>query len=84
LGFTGVTVFLLMIVELARQAAGAESRLLWARLYDVAMGCAIALIATWLASGHRRNPDVPAPIPSTEHAMPVQTQIEEASGSEKN
>jgi len=84
LGFTGVTVFLLMIVELARQAAGAQSHMLSARLYDVAMGCAIALIATWLASGRRRNPDVPAPLPSTEHAAPVQSQVEEASNSERN
>jgi len=57
LGFTAVTVFLLMIVELAHPSTGAGSHMLWTRLYDVGMGCAIALIATLVASIRKRNPD---------------------------
>ncbi|MEO8631678.1 MAG: FUSC family protein [Betaproteobacteria bacterium] len=55
LGFAAVTVFLLLVVELASPGAAAGSHVLWARLYDVGMGCAIALIATLVASIHRRN-----------------------------
>jgi len=50
LGFAGVTVFLLLVVDVTRLAMGVTPHLLWVRLYDVAVGCGIALLGTVVAS----------------------------------
>ena len=55
LGFTAFTVFLILVVDLALSHVGAEPHLFWQRIYDVAVGCAIALVGTWVAGlGQRR------------------------------
>jgi hypothetical protein len=46
LGFAAFTAFFMLAIDLAVQGAGAEAHLLSARLYDVAVGCAIALAGT--------------------------------------
>lgn len=51
LGFSAITVFLLMVIDLGTQGAGAGSHLVSVRLYDVGVGCVIALLATIAASG---------------------------------
>jgi hypothetical protein len=50
-GFSAITVFLLMVIDLAASSGGAASHLLAVRLYDVGVGCAIALLGTIAASG---------------------------------
>jgi hypothetical protein len=64
LGYLAFTVFLIMIVELARGDDVPPLTLVATRLYDVGVGCAIALVATLIATlGHRwvlsgpANPD---------------------------
>ena len=55
LGFTAFTVFLILVVDLALKHLGAEPQLFSQRLYDVGVGCAIALVGTWIAGiGQRR------------------------------
>ncbi len=57
IGFTAFTVFFLLIVDLALSQSGAPQHLLNVRLYDVAVGCGLALIGTLAASlGARRAP----------------------------
>ena len=50
LGFTAFTAFLMFAVDLARHAAGVTPLLLSTRLYDVAVGCAFALVGILVAS----------------------------------
>ena len=50
LGFTAFTVFLMLVVDLALRHAGAAPHLLSQRLYDVGVGCALALLGTWVAA----------------------------------
>ncbi len=50
LGYVAFTVFLIMIVELGRHGGAPELALVLTRLYDVGVGCVIALGATLLGS----------------------------------
>jgi uncharacterized membrane protein YccC len=50
LGFVAFTVFLLLDIDLGLQHAAAPPHLLAVRLYDVTIGCVIALLATLAAS----------------------------------
>ena len=52
LGFTAFTVFLMLDIDLALQHGAVPTHLLAVRLYDVIIGCAIALLGT-LAAGAR-------------------------------
>lgn len=56
LGYLAFTVFLIMVVELARGGAVPAWTLVLTRVYDVAVGCGIALIATLVASLGNRPP----------------------------
>ena len=49
LGYLGFTVFVVLLVELARESAVPPTELVLTRLYDVGVGCAIALVATLIA-----------------------------------
>jgi uncharacterized membrane protein YccC len=49
LGYLGFTVFVVLLVELARESAVPPTELVLTRLYDVGVGCAIALVATSIA-----------------------------------
>lgn len=49
LGFTAFTVFAMLSIDVALQGSGAPPHVLSSRLYDVAMGCALALVATLAA-----------------------------------
>jgi hypothetical protein len=55
------TVFLIMVVELGHQGAAPALALVATRLYDVGVGCAIALGATLLATVGRRGASVESP-----------------------
>jgi hypothetical protein len=54
LGYLAFTVFLIMVVELARGGTVPPLALVAARLYDVGVGCIIALVATLIATRGRR------------------------------
>jgi hypothetical protein len=57
IGFAAFTVFFLLIIDLALSHSGAPPHLLSVRLYDVTVGCVLALIGTVAASlGTRRTP----------------------------
>jgi len=56
LGYLAFTVFLIMVTELARGSAVPAWTLVLTRVYDVAVGCGLALIATLLASLGNRPP----------------------------
>ena len=57
IGFAAFTVFFLLIIDLALSHSGAPPHLLSVRLYDVTVGCVLALIGTVVASlGARRTP----------------------------
>ena len=53
LGFAAFTVFLMLVIDLALHGAGAPPQLLAARLYDVAVGCALAMAGTLVAGAWR-------------------------------
>jgi hypothetical protein len=55
LGFTGFTAFFMIAVDLALAASGASPHLLSARMYDVAVGCALAAAGTLAARAARRR-----------------------------
>ena len=55
LGFMAFTMFLLFVVSLIMVSAGVVPHLLGARIYDVTVGCALALIGT-LAATYPRFP----------------------------
>ncbi len=57
LGFAAFTVFLMLVIDLALHGAGAPLPLLAARLYDVAVGCALAMAGTLVASARRGGVD---------------------------
>ena len=50
LGFTGFTLFLLLLVDVALPAHGDSATLWTTRLYDVAVGCGLSIAGTLLAS----------------------------------
>jgi hypothetical protein len=50
LGFTGFTLFLLLLVDIALPGHGYSATLWTTRLYDVAVGCALSIGGTLLAS----------------------------------
>jgi uncharacterized membrane protein YccC len=57
IGFAAFTVFFLLIIDLALSHSGAPQHLLSVRLYDVTVGCVLALIGTMAASlGTGRSP----------------------------
>lgn len=56
LGFTAVTVFLVMSVDLASHGTLATAEVLGTRLYDVAIGCAVAIAGILLAGLGRPAP----------------------------
>ena len=57
IGFTAFTVFFMLIIDLAGGHSGAPQHLLSVRLYDVTVGCVLALLGTLAASaGTRRVP----------------------------
>ena len=57
LGFAAFTVFFMLIIDLALGHSGAPQHLLSVRLYDVTVGCALALLGTLAAAvGARRAP----------------------------
>ncbi len=58
LGFAAFTAFLMLVVDLARHGAGVTPLLLSTRFYDVAVGCAIVLVGTLLASLGVRKAEV--------------------------
>ena len=49
LGYLAFTVFVVLIVELARESSVPPSALVLTRLYDVGVGCVIVLVATVIA-----------------------------------
>ena len=53
--FTVITVTVLVLLDLALLNQGGDRPLLAERLYDTAMGCVIALAATWLIFPQRRR-----------------------------
>ena len=53
LGFAAFTVFFMLVVDLAVQDAGLAAHVLFTRLYDVAVGCAIALAGTLVTRAAR-------------------------------
>jgi hypothetical protein len=55
LGYLAFTVFLIMVVELARGGSTPPLGLVAARLYDVGVGCGIALLATLIATMGRKQ-----------------------------
>jgi uncharacterized membrane protein YccC len=55
LGFAGFTAFFMIAVDLALASSGAAPHLLSARLYDVAVGCALALAGTLAARALKRE-----------------------------
>lgn len=58
-GYLAFTVFLVILIELARDSAVPPAALVLTRLYDVGVGCAIALVATliaWLGRGRSADP----------------------------
>ena len=55
LGYLAFTVFVVLIVELVRESSVPPSALVLTRLYDVGIGCAIALAATLIAGVGRRR-----------------------------
>lgn len=62
LGFAAFTVFFLLVIDLALSHSGAPPHLLSVRLYDVTVGCVLALIGTVAASlGARRVPGTKPP-----------------------
>jgi Fusaric acid resistance protein-like len=56
IGYLAFTVFLVVIIELVRGGAVPPSALVLTRLYDVGVGCAIALVATLVAGLGQRGP----------------------------
>jgi hypothetical protein len=61
LGFSAFTVFLVMAVDLASHGELATAQVLGTRFYDVAIGCALALVGMLLAGFGRGADDVPPP-----------------------
>jgi Fusaric acid resistance protein-like len=55
-GYLAFTVFLVVIIELVREGAVPPSELVLTRLYDVGVGCAIALVGTLVARFGQRKP----------------------------
>jgi len=58
LGFTAFTAFFMLAIDLALAAAGIETHLLAARLYDVAVGCGLTLIGLLAARPRRPSPQL--------------------------
>lgn len=56
LGYTAFTIFFMLAIDLAVRGAGLDAHLLSSRLYDVAVGCAIALAGTLATRLLRRRP----------------------------
>ena len=55
LGFTGFTVFFMLAIDFALHGSGMPAHLLATRLYDVAVGCALALAGTLVARSAKRE-----------------------------
>jgi uncharacterized membrane protein YccC len=55
LGFTAFTVFLMLDIDLALRHGAEPTHLLAVRLYDVTIGCAIALLATFVAGARLKR-----------------------------
>jgi fusaric acid resistance family protein len=55
LGFTAFTVFLMLDIDLALRHGAEPTHLLAVRLYDVTIGCAIALLATFAAGARLKR-----------------------------
>jgi uncharacterized membrane protein YccC len=49
-GFAAITVMALVLLDMALLAQGGDRPLLPERLYDTGLGCAIALVTTWVIS----------------------------------
>ncbi len=64
LGYMAFTVFLIMIVEVGRHGGAPELALVLTRLYDVGVGCVIALGATLLATLGRGDAPARPPTPT--------------------
>ena len=60
LGYMAFTVFLVLVVEIAAGGHAPAAGLVATRLYDVGVGCAIALVATLIATIGRRPTPAPA------------------------
>jgi len=56
LGYTAFTVFFMLAIDLAVRGGGLDAHLLSTRLYDVAVGCVIALAGTLLTRFVSRRP----------------------------
>jgi len=56
LGYTAFTIFFMLVIDLAVRGAGLDAHLLSTRLYDVAVGCAIALAGTLATRFLSRRP----------------------------
>jgi uncharacterized membrane protein YccC len=50
LGFMGITAFFMLAIDIALQGEAIPLHLLSTRLYDVAVGCALALLGTLVAT----------------------------------
>lgn len=55
LGFAAFTMFLMLVIDLALHRAGLPAQLLSSRLYDVGVGCMLALLGTRIASALQRH-----------------------------
>jgi hypothetical protein len=62
LGFMAFTMFLLFVVHVILVSAGVTPHLLEARIYDVAVGCALALVGTLAATYPRFAPRAIDPV----------------------
>lgn len=57
LGYLALTVFVILIVEIVRESSVPPYALVLTRLYDVSVGCAIALVGTLIAGSAYRSRD---------------------------
>lgn len=58
LGYLAFTVFVILIVEIARESSVPPYALVLTRLYDVSVGCAIALVGTLIAGSPFKSHDL--------------------------
>jgi hypothetical protein len=58
LGYLALTVFFILIVEIVRESSVPPYALVLTRLYDVSVGCAIALVGTLIAGSACRSRDL--------------------------
>jgi uncharacterized membrane protein YccC len=70
LGFMGLTIFFMLAIDVALQGQAIHIHLLSTRLYDVGVGCLLALLGTivatkWAGTGNTALPPEAAPARTT-------------------